>query len=180
MGTATMGNDPEHLKHELLGLFQYIHRVREEIAAISKPADSEHHFESMADQLDAIVEATEEATDVIMSAVEANDALISEIKSKVKSEEALAKLDEVLDNGNRIFEACSFQDITGQRVTKIARSLTYVETRVKNLIDLWGKEEIDSIAVQPVVEKTEDEKLLNGPQRKDEAISQAEIDKLFD
>lgn len=172
--------NPENLKDELFGLFHYIQRVRQEIAAISHPADNEHGFDSMADQLDAIIEATEEATDTIMGAVEENDALVAEIKEKVEDSDLAAKLDKVVDNGNRIFEACSFQDITGQRVTKITRSLTYVEERVKNLIELWGKDEIDAIEVNPKVEKTEDEKLLNGPQRKNEAMDQSAIDALFD
>jgi chemotaxis protein CheZ len=41
-----------------------------------------------------------------------------------------------------LFEACSFQDITGQRITKVVRSLTYVETRVNKLIEAWGRSEL--------------------------------------
>ena len=47
------------LKKELYGLFKYPQRVREEIAAINRPADKALHFDSMSDQLDAIVKATE-------------------------------------------------------------------------------------------------------------------------
>ena len=46
------------LKKEFFGLFKYIKRVREEIAAINRPAEKSLHFDSMADQLDAIVQAT--------------------------------------------------------------------------------------------------------------------------
>ena len=49
----------------------------------------------------------------------------------------------------KIFEACSFQDITGQRITKVVKSVTYVEDRVNDLIAVWGKEEIDRIEVKP-------------------------------
>ena len=44
--------------------------MREEIAAINRPADKSLHFDSMADQLDAIVQATEEATNTIMGCME--------------------------------------------------------------------------------------------------------------
>ena len=79
-----------------------------------------------------------------------------------------------------MFEACSFQDITGQRVTKVVKLVTYIEDRVNALIDIWVKSALDEVEVTPDREKTEDEKLLQGPQLNDEGISQSEIDKLFD
>jgi len=72
------------------------------------------------------------------------------------------------------------QEIAGQRITKVVKSVTYVEDRVNALINVWGKDEIDSIEVKAEKEKTEDEKLLAGPALEGEGISQDEIDKLFD
>ena len=43
-----------------------------------------------------------------------------------------------------------------------------------------GKGGARGCRVTPDREKTEDEKLLQGPQLNDEGISQSEIDKLFD
>ncbi|MBT3306282.1 MAG: hypothetical protein HN377_07330 [Alphaproteobacteria bacterium] len=168
------------LKQELLGLFKYLKRVREEIAAINRPADEEMHFDSMSDQLDAIVKATEEATDTIMGCMEKNDEIVDELRKSITDEAQLGLLDQITNNGADVFEACSFQDITGQRITKVVKSVTYVEDRVNALISVWGKDEIDSIEVKAEVEKTEDEKLLRGPALGDEGISQDEIDKLFD
>ena len=63
--------DPQdQLKQELDAHFRYLQRVRQEIAAIDRPADQDHRFESMGDQMDAIVEATETATNTIMEAME--------------------------------------------------------------------------------------------------------------
>ncbi len=169
----------EILKKELLGLFRYMQRVRQEIAAIHHPSDLEHGFNKMSDQLDAIVEATEEATNTIMEAVEKNEDILRILRAEVTDPAQQARIDQVRDNASRIFEACSFQDITGQRITKVVRSLSYVEQRVNAIIDIWGKDDIDAITSLPEREKTEDEKLLSGPQRKEEAISQDEIDKLF-
>ncbi|NQV82213.1 MAG: protein phosphatase CheZ [Rhodospirillales bacterium] len=168
------------LKQELLGLFKYLKRVREEIAAINRPADEELHFDSMSDQLDAIVKATEEATDTIMGCMEKNDEIVDELRKSITGEGQLALLNKITENGADVFEACSFQDITGQRITKVVKSVTYVEDRVNALISVWGKDEIDKIEVKADVEKTEDEKLLRGPALGDEGISQDEIDKLFD
>ena len=49
-----------------------------------------------------------------------------------------------------------------------------------SLHELWGKEELEKIELEPQKELTEDEKLLNGPQAKAEALNQADIDAMFD
>lgn len=172
--------DPTVLKNELIGLFHYIQRVKEEIAAINNPSDSEHHFDSMSDQLDAIVKATETATNTIMETVEKNDTVISELRALIgDNEKAVALLDDVSANSAAIFEACSFQDITGQRVGKITKSLGYVETRVDAIVSIWGEEHLQEVEVKSE-EKSDDEKLLNGPQLEGKGLSQDEIDSLFD
>lgn len=168
------------LKTELAGLFHYIQRVRTEIAAIHRPADDDNNFDSMSDQLDAIVDATEKATDTIMSTVETNEALLAEVRAGIDDAGLQAKIDEISGNNMGLFEACSFQDITGQRITKVVRSLTYVETRVTKLIEAWGRSELEKITIALEKNKTDDEKLLHGPQREDVAISQDDIDALFD
>jgi len=168
------------LKNELTGLFQYIQRVRQEIAAISRPADEDHRFQTMGEQLDAIVKATEQATNTIMERMENSNDVLMKMKSATKDADQIAAIDKLLENANAVFEACSFQDITGQRVSKVVKSVTYVEDRVNALSEAWGREELEKVEVKSHKEKTEDEKLLHGPQDADKAISQSEIDALFD
>jgi len=173
-------NDPVQLKSELVGLFQYIQRVKEEIAAINRPADSEHQFESMSEQLSAIVKATEHATNTIMEAVEGSDVAVNELRAEIKGNaKAEALLDRIGQSSATIFEACSFQDITGQRVNKITKSLGYVEERVSSIVAIWGEDAMDDVKVKGD-EKSKDEKLLNGPQLEGKGLSQADIDSLFD
>lgn len=168
------------LHAEILNLFNYIQRVRKEVAAITRVDEGNGRFDNMSDQLDAIVQATAEATNSIMEVVEQNSDTLQKIRNKTEDPEIRALLDEVDNNSSNIFEACTFQDITGQRVTKIARSVTYVESRVNSLIEIFGKEHLENVEIEDEVEKTEDEKLLSGPQLEGEGISQDEIDKLFD
>lgn len=172
-------NNDVVLKRELDGLLRYLNRVRSEIAAIGRPADEEHGFDSMGDQLDAIVNATADATNTIMEAVEKNDIIADKLRETIKDPKVLSALDEMSKNSGDVFEACSFQDITGQRISKVVKSITYVEERVNSLIDFWGRDELDSIDVAAEV-KTEDEKLLNGPQLEGQGLSQDDIDSLFD
>lgn len=179
--TAPMNeSESEALRNELTGLLKYINRVRLEIASISHPADEEHHFVSMADQLDAVIKATDDASNTIMASAETNDELVNELRKTLADPKQAAILDKIAANGMDIIQACSFQDLTSQRVTKVARSITYVEDRVSALAEVWGKEELDKVVVAGS-DKTADEKLLNGPALDGQkSISQSEIDALFD
>jgi len=170
----------DRLKQEFDALLCYIHRVRQEIAAIYRPADEDHHFDSMGDQLDAIVKATEEATNTIMEAMERNEQAVGKLRDKNTDPDQAALLDQIIDNGNDVFESCSFQDITGQRVNKVVESITYVEKRVNALVDMLGKVQVAEVEVPVDREKTTDEQLVSGPQLEGDGLSQDDVNKLFD
>ncbi len=107
--TVAGQNDGDALKHELVGLFQYIRRVRHEIAAILRvrheiaailrPTDDDNQFDSMADQLDVIAGATEEATNTIMEAMENNDEILARLSEGIPDADHLACLDRIAANG---------------------------------------------------------------------------------
>ena len=61
-----MPNSSTVFNSELVNLFSHITQLRQEIATINRGAIGTVQFKSMSDQLDAIVEATEEATNTIM------------------------------------------------------------------------------------------------------------------
>ncbi len=130
--------------------------------------------------MEAIVQATEQASNSIMGAMERSEPLLEDLRQGLNDPAQLALLDQINQNHMAVFEACSFQDITGQRINKLVKSVTYVEDRVSAIIEVWGKATIDQEEVAAVNDKTEDEKLLQGPALKDQGISQADIDKLFD
>ena len=72
--------DPK-LRSEIINLFQYVQRLRKEIASITKRDDEQTTFQSMSDQLGAIVNATENATDTILQAMESVGGLLEEIRN---------------------------------------------------------------------------------------------------
>ncbi len=172
--------DAEVIRENIQALFQYIQRVRVEIAALNRDADGINKFTTMGEQLDAIVESTKDATDVIMDAVEKNNETIAALEKLIKDDDQAELLNRIADTNNAVFEACAFQDLTGQRVSKIVKSVTYVEDRVNALIESWGREELEKVEIETFEVLSEEEKLLHGPQLKADAISQDEIDKLFD
>ncbi len=177
--------DEEKLRAEVLGLFQYIQRFREEIAHMIKPdgEGDKTHFNSISDQLDEIIAATENATNLILEGMEKVDTITAKLRETEDVADIPALCDELEQASMNTMEACTFQDITGQRVTKIMRSMEFVEQRVDSMLQLWGRSHIEEMAkVEPKKEeRTGDAALLNGPALPTEtAISQAEIDALFD
>ena len=132
---------------------------------------SDKHIPSATDELDAVVGATEDASAQIMDATEA----IQGCAGKVADENVK---NEILAHSTKIFEACSFQDITGQRISKVIKTLHDIEMAVDKLLNLF-----DPVAQSErlVAEdnRNEDDKLKNGPQLAGEGVTQDDIDKLL-
>ena len=128
----------------------------------------------------AVVKATESATETIMEAMESNGEIVAQLREKIDDSDQLALLDKITDNASNVFEACSFQDITGQGVGRVAKSITFVEERVEMLKHLLGEEELAELEVTPQDDEPSDGNLLNGPQLDGQGLSQDDIDRLFD
>ncbi|WP_299438883.1 protein phosphatase CheZ [uncultured Rhodospira sp.] len=176
-------DDAETLKHELLGLFERIQTIRREIASIRRPGDPKDRFATMSDELDAIVEATETATNGIMESAEAIDSIVLSLRPEITDPDVAARLDPVPDHIGRIFEACSFQDITGQRITKVVKTLQYIEERVNNLIQAWGEDALATVDARDENETMapdDERRLLHGPQLQGEGVSQSDVDAMLE
>ncbi|MBF0355715.1 MAG: protein phosphatase CheZ [Alphaproteobacteria bacterium] len=172
-------SEGEVLKREFVRLFGHIQRIRQELAALGPASSEEDHFGGMADQLDAIVEATEEATNSIMGAMEAMETNLTELKALVPGEDALRLVAGAEEQIGQVYEACSFQDITGQRITKVVKSMKFIEERITSMIGMWRPDELKQVAGAVKKELTDEQKLLNGPQLKGKGVKQDEVDKLF-
>ncbi len=169
----------EQVRSELVLLFDYIQKMKGELAALRRMNGPKFEsFDRMADQLDAITEATASATDTILSTVEEIGAKAEELRGVVP-EEGKPILDRVDELIGTAFEACSFQDITGQRISKIVHSMQYIDDRVSAMAALWGDDHLREVAGDEE-EIDPDQALLNGPALAGEGVSQDEIDKMFD
>lgn len=156
---------------ECRSLSEYISNARLEIASL-QPGDLEDaRIPRAGMELDAIVQATEEATNTIMEAAEE---IMGADPSDSDAYQALTQ-----DAVMRIFEACSFQDITGQRISKVVETLSHIETRVLELRDLLGITEDEIRAAQSPEEEDENKRLLSGPALEGEGIDQSAVDNLL-
>ena len=167
------------LYHELDSLSKFIQTARREIADIRPQDIGDEFIPTATDELDAVVASTEEATGRILDGAEQLITAASEMEEPLQSQ-----LTEIATN---IFEASNFQDITGQRITKVVKALKHIESKIEALVSVLGEEVVrtrkDSVEDDPgTAEDTpaaSDEELLNGPQLPDNAIDQDEIDRLL-
>jgi chemotaxis protein CheZ len=80
-----------------------------------------------------------------------------------------------------IFEACSFQDITGQRIAKVVETLQHIEERVSRFADVMNAKDIDGFLTEQERERAERKQkyLLHGPQLAGGGVDQARVDEMF-
>ncbi|HYC02410.1 MAG TPA: protein phosphatase CheZ [Azospirillaceae bacterium] len=162
---------------ELEGLARYINNAKREIAQIRPDEIHSEHIPLATDELDAVVGHTEDATNRIMDACDQLMAMAGDLPQDVSAK--------MMDITTGVYEACNFQDITGQRITKVVKALKHIEHKIEALLVAFG-EEVDRRHHGPLPDEpaaaapVSDEQLLHGPQLPGKAISQADIDALFD
>ena len=165
---------------DIEALARYIDTARSEISDLRPDDINSEHLPAATDELTAIVGATEQATHQIFEAVEGIETLTEKMEPEIAGQVSAAV--------TSIFEACGFQDITGQRITKVVTALQKVEAKVEALLNAFGDDlKRDGAPKAPDKKKTTpsgapvrpDEDLLNGPQLPENAISQDDIDALF-
>jgi chemotaxis regulatin CheY-phosphate phosphatase CheZ len=165
----------EILRRELQDMSHSIVQTRQEIAAI-KPADAGNNRIMIAtEELDAIVTATERATTDILTAAERLTVLADDLTT-TGADQRLCE--EVANLSTTILMACSFQDITGQRTTKVVNVLRYLEQRVNAMIEIWG---VDGVKARMfnLDDKRPDAHLMSGPPLEGEGLNQDVVDDLM-
>jgi chemotaxis protein CheZ len=176
-------DDLELIRKQIEEMNEHIHRAKMQIASLRHPKAEDDRLVSATTELDAIIKDTEMATHTILESAEQIDDLAMTLKNSAPSDFVAEHVEQIAFLVTKVFESCNFQDITGQRINKVVRTLEFVEERVHNMILIWGE---DAFSDLPVPEnddgtpKNEDDDLLNGPQLEGEGISQDDIDKLFD
>ncbi|MGA3404037.1 MAG: protein phosphatase CheZ [Acetobacteraceae bacterium] len=168
---ATMSGDltakETTLLTEVESLGRTIAAAKAEIAALRVDDITVSDIPFATDELDAIVAHTAAATHAILETCETLDAVAEHLAG-----EPAAQLQ---DATTRIYEACGFQDITGQRITKVVNTLKIIETKVGQLVATFGESSGDTAVVSAHGEAV----LLNGPQLPTMAMDQSDIDKLL-
>ena len=175
------------LYKEVVDLAKFIETAKQEIAALQPAEIRDEHIRTATDELDAVIGATEKATFAIFDACDAIGAIAGQTDA-----DSSAKLN---DQITKIYEACNFQDITGQRISKVVRTLKHIESKVDMIVAAFGSEvrqnhaprlaklaaEEAEAAVhyEPMSADEAEQQLLHGPQLPGNAMDQDEIDRLL-
>ncbi len=167
-----------HLYDEIEALANYIKTAKGEIPEIKADKINTEVLPEASDQLNAIVGATEQATNDIFEAVESIEGLTADMEPKMA--------EQVTEAVTRVYEACGFQDITGQRISKVVRALQHVEVKIQALLQAFG-EEIGTArpetgsdpSTNGAAAACSDEDLIHGPQLPGAGISQDDVDALL-
>ena len=184
------------VRDDLEDLVSYIRETKSEIMKLSPEEISDEHLPSANVELDAIVSATEKATNSIMGAAEQ----IERVADGIAGEAA----ESIVHATTQIYEACGFQDITGQRIGKVIAAMQEIEKKIDDLVGVFGDDDEqarearrrarerlreerrqDAISGGELLEERRQDaisggELLEGPQLPEAAASQDDIDSLFD
>jgi chemotaxis regulatin CheY-phosphate phosphatase CheZ len=162
------------LRHELQEMSGCIQQTRNEVAALRPDDTGNNRIISATGELDAIITATERATGEILNSAERILALAARLP---KTPDCKSIIEDIEAQGIEILTACSFQDITGQRTTKVVNTLHYLEKRVNSMIGIWGVDGANSSPIADEIDRRPDAHLLNGPSA--QGVSQADVDALM-
>ncbi len=172
----------EKLKVELDLIHDAISRTKREIAVLHGKSFNGEEMAKVNGELGAVVGGTEQATQQILEAAEAIDQAASAMAKITSPDQQRALSEEIGERVVSIFEACNFQDLTGQRISKVMGTMKFIEQHINAMMEIWGG--IDAIkAHAPAIVDTRegDDKLLNGPKLDGDVghASQDDIDAMF-
>jgi chemotaxis protein CheZ len=131
-----------------------------------------------AGELGAAVEAMEKATDTILHSAETIDENAKTLSCAPQTDHARSLARDIQDQLARIYEACNFQDLAGQRIGKVIATLHLVDTQLAEAIERCRESGASGRAHGTATPCN----LLNGPRLDGDSghASQHEIDALFD
>jgi len=157
-----------------------LNRTKQEIAAL--------HIDTFgppqarcARELDAVVDSAERATQQILNAAEDIEEAAKTLSASLKQRQELSLALDIQDNVLRIFEACNFQDLSGQRIAKVLDTLKFIEERVAHMVAIWGGTEAFRAYAGKSIPEHDRGTTLHGPKLEGDPghASQKDVDALF-
>jgi chemotaxis protein CheZ len=127
----------------------------------------------IAHELAEVSSSTEQATQRVLAAAEEIDQVTKNLSAALSGKFEQGLVQDIQDHIIRIFEACNFQDLTGQRISKVLSILNFVEDHVARVLE--------DIARDAAAARRDGSQYLHGPRLESDSghISQTEIDKMF-
>ena len=166
-------------RHELSALANVVARDTRTLMALINDG-KDRRMARAAGDLAAAVESMETATQKVLASVEAIDDCARVLVSALSDDYHHGLAQDIQDHVVRVYEACNFQDLAGQRIGKVITTLVMVEeqltTMIENCNNVTGAARPDKAAgSHPSGD------ILNGPRLDGDGghASQRDIDLMF-
>lgn len=175
------------LRSDIGEIDEAIRGTKKELAAI-KVGNNIGGVDIAALELATVVQQTEAATNDILAAGEAIETLAGAIQSETTLEAAKAHAHDIAEKITTIYMACNFQDLSGQRVSRVVDTLNFIESRIHRMIEAWGGLQALHDLIETEIRTKEEEKATEGaaalltgpvPVNSENHVGQNEIDALF-
>jgi|GEM_PF-564744 len=163
----------EQMRLDLVDMANAIDQTKVEIAAIKPVGKGMGQINAATSELNSVVDTTEKATSDIIAFTER----VQEIAWTLREKGIDPAICDLLDaHATETYTACSFQDLTGQRIRKIINILNFLEARIDAMIRIWRLNEI-----APSTVPEEKVNLLVGERAKpEEDLGQTAVDDILD
>ncbi len=173
--------DLSRLRNETECIRRAISGTMQELATLHFGAFNGGNEGRVRRELDAVVDGTERATQQILEAAEGIDDAANTLSASLRSEQEHALSSDIRDQVVRIFEACNFQDLSGQRIAKVLETLQFVEDRVARMMEIWGGRAAVEDHGTDLAARKHTTKLVGGPKLDGDPghATQQEIDAMF-
>ena len=166
-------------RHELSALANVVARNTRTLMALINDG-KDRRMARAAGELAAAVESMETATQKVLASVEAIDDCARVLVSALSDDYHHGLAQDIQDHVVRVYEACNFQDLAGQRIGKVIATLVMVEEQLAVMIENCNS--VDN-AAQPdkAAGSAPSSDLLNGPRLDGTGghASQQDIDLMF-
>jgi chemotaxis regulatin CheY-phosphate phosphatase CheZ len=176
---AYIGDMPAHHGEimQALGALQAMmnRTARPPIAATAPSAAAELRaalLTRIAHELEAVTAGTAQATQRILTAAEEIDQLADNLSAALRGKIEQDLAHDISDQVIRIFEACNFQDLIGQRIGKVMATLKLVEDNIASVLN--------GTKTTPAPRR-DGAPLLHGPRLESDHghVTQSDIDAMF-
>ncbi len=177
------------LREEMEKIQSAITETKRQVVSLRTSATQAVKVNHAAGELGAVVLDTESATNKILAAAEKVEMLAGVIQSEVTIDAKNKRAGEIAGAVMSIYEACNFQDLTGQRISRVCETLAFVESRVERMTEIWGGlDSLSTIMTEELQAFNEEQSALGthalamGPALagSESHVDQGDIDALFD
>ncbi|HXZ47052.1 MAG TPA: protein phosphatase CheZ [Pseudolabrys sp.] len=171
--------EPGTVERDLTAIHDIVAQHRRELSALITEG-KDRRMARAAGELNAAVEGMEKATQRILASAEIIDDCARALASALDDDYHLGLAQDVQDHVVRIYEACNFQDLAGQRIGKVIATLMMIEERIAAMVERYNSSDSKNRPASPVEQRPTCD-IINGPRLDGDSghASQCDIDAIF-